>query len=293
MTTSSSIGYNPHSFGRGNLKVTRRGKNGSIVLASLWRPATRNAFSDDLYEDLIALMQNTANDASVSAVVLTGTGSFFSSGADLRNGNFQPEGAAGRQTAKKPAGRFMLALIAFPKILCAAVQGPAVGIGVTLLMHCDIVHCSPTATLWAPFTRLALVPELCSSVTFIESMGLSKANELLLLGKRIDAEKAVAWNMCSQVVKGCDESGDPFHYNSLASRMSSELDRRLLQLPRGHETAAVFVSFVKGARQQRMQQVCRAELLKLDERFDTGEVGEAASHIQFGSQKKAPARAKL
>jgi peroxisomal 3,2-trans-enoyl-CoA isomerase len=122
-------------------------------LASLWRPETRNAFSDDLYEDLIALLESTATDSSVSAVVLTGVGSFFSSGADLRNGSFVPE-KKGRQTVQKPAGRFMMALIQYPKVLCAAVQGPAVGIGVTLLMHCDIVHCSPTATFWAPFTRL-------------------------------------------------------------------------------------------------------------------------------------------
>jgi enoyl-CoA hydratase/carnithine racemase len=128
-------------------------------------------------------------------------------------------------------------------------------------------------------------------------MGLSKANEMLLLGKRIDAKTAVQWNMCSQLVTDCDgkridESGDPFNPNSLASNMCKELDKGLLQLPMGDTTASVFVSFVKGARRQRMEQVCRAELLKLDERFDTGEVQQAASHIRIGSQKKAP-RSKL
>jgi enoyl-CoA hydratase/carnithine racemase len=287
-----SIADTPEPFGSGNLYTCRRGKKRSIVLASLFRPKTRNAFNDDLYEDLIQLLQSTAADPSVSAVVLTGVGSFFSSGADLRDGKFVPESGAGRETIKKPAGRFMMALIAYPKVLCAAVQGPAVGIGVTLLLHCDIVHCSPTASFWAPFTRLALVPELCSSVTFLETMGLSKANELLLLGKRIDAKKALDWNLCSEIVTDCDVSGDPFHSNSLASRMCNEIDRCLLSLPVGNTTADVFVSFVKGARRQRLERVCQAELLKLDERFNTGQVMEAASQIQIGSQKTHP-RSKL
>jgi enoyl-CoA hydratase/carnithine racemase len=287
-----TMGDTPQPFGSGNLYTCRRGAKRSIVLASLYRPKTKNAFNDDLYEDLIQLLQSTAADPSVSAVVLTGVGSFFSSGADLRDGNFVPETGAGRETIQKPAGRFMMALIAYPKILCAAVQGPAVGIGVTLLLHCDIVHCSPTASFWAPFTRLALVPELCSSVTFLETMGLSKANELLLLGKKIDANKALDWNLCSEIVTDCDVSGDPFHNNSLASRMCHEIDHRLLSLPVGDKTADVFVSFVKGARRERLENVCRAELLKLDERFNTGQVQKAASSIQFGSQKTRP-RSKL
>jgi enoyl-CoA hydratase/carnithine racemase len=245
-----------------------------------------------VYEGLISIMDLTERDPTLSAIVLTGTGPYFSSGADLTNGNFQPE-TTGRMTRSKPAGRFMLALIRFPKILAAAVNGPAVGIAVTLLMHCDLVHCSEKATLWAPFTRLALVPELCSSRTFIESHGLSKANELLLLGKKIDARKAMEWNICSQVVADKDGSDDPFSPTSLASRMCNEIDRKLLSLPLGDKTAEYFVSCVKGARRERMEQVCLTELEKLDERFDTGQVQQAASHINIGSSSKKKPRSKL
>jgi Delta3-Delta2-enoyl-CoA isomerase len=238
-----------------------------------------------VYEDLIAVMDMVERDASLCALVLTGTGPYFSSGADLKNGNFNPEKGGGRRTRQKPAGRFMLALIRFPKIFAAAVNGPAVGIAVTLLMHCDLVHCSDKATLWAPFTRLALVPELCSSQTFIESHGLSKANELLLLGKKINAREALDWNICSQVVEGKEGMSDldPFDAGSLGSRMCQQIDRNLLSLPLGDRTAQYFVSFVKGARSQRMKQVCLAELEKLDERFDSGQVQLAASHIKIGS----------
>lgn len=209
------------------------------MIVALSRPRVKNAFSDDLYLDLIDVLLETAGDESVSAVILTGDGSYFSSGADL-NGNFMPEDDGGtRDTLNKPAGRFMMALLTYPKLIAAAVQGPAVGIGVTLLLHCDLCYCTPQASFWAPFTRLALVPEFCSSVTFLESMGMAKTNDLLLLGRKIDAETAVQWNLCSRIVNDCHGGDDPFHSNSLANYMSREIDERLLTLPRGDETAQV------------------------------------------------------
>ena len=238
-----------------------------------------------VYEDLIAIMEIVEGDGTLSAIVLTGTGPYFSSGADLKSGVFDSPSPGGRQTRNLPAGRFMLAVLRFPKILAAAVNGPAVGIAVTLLLHCDLVHCSERATLWAPFTRLALVPELCSSTTFIESHGLSKANEMLLLGRKIDARTALDWNICSRVVS-CENSGssdDPFDDRSLASQLCRELDRRLLSLPLGGQTAEYFVSFIKGARRDRMRALCLHELEKLDERFDTGQVRHAARHLKIGS----------
>jgi peroxisomal 3,2-trans-enoyl-CoA isomerase len=92
--------------------------------------------NDGVYEDLIGMLQLATNNHSVSAVVLMGSGIFFSSGADLKGGTFSSEEDR-RRTLQKPAGRFMLEVIAFPKILAAAINGPAVGIAVTLLMHCD------------------------------------------------------------------------------------------------------------------------------------------------------------
>lgn len=85
-----------------------------------------------------------------------------------------------------------------------------------------------------------IVPELCSSATFIETMGMSKANELLLLGRKIDAPTAVAWNMCSEIIPACDtRSGDPFHPNSLATKVASRIDESILALPLGNKTSRV------------------------------------------------------
>jgi len=244
MTLPPTLSSAAIPFGRGNIHVARRGYKNSILLVALSRPRVKNAFSDDLYLDLVDVLQEAAADETLSALVLTGNGSYFSSGADLK-GNFMPEEDGGtRDTLNKPAGKFMMALLSFPKLVAAAVQGPAVGIAVTLLLHCDLCFCTPHATFWAPFTRIALVPEFCSSTTLVETMGVTKANELLMLSRKIDAETALQWNLCSRVVKDCDASGDPFHPNSIASYMSREIDEQLLKLPRGHQTAQVRRSFV-------------------------------------------------
>lgn len=279
------VAESPVVYGRGNLRVCRRGHKKSILLVALFRPAVKNAFNDDLYEDLIQVLRESSEDDSIAALVLTGEGDYFSSGADLRGGSFVPE-VSGRHTLHKPAGRFMMAMISYPKILGAAVQGPAVGIGFTLLMHCDLVWCSELANFWAPFTRLALVPEFCSSETFLNSMGMSKANELLLLGKSIDADTALKWNICSKVVSSSRLSKDPFAPTSLAGSLCSDIDKSLLSLPNGDKTARYFVSLIRGKRRKRMEEICRDELVQLDERFDNGQVLEAAKKLKIGSQSK-------
>lgn len=116
-------------------------------------------------------------------------------------------------------------------------------------------------------------------------MGLSKANELLLLGKKIDADTAHQWNICSQVVRGTNTT-EPFDDNSLAKRMAREVDERLLQLPLGDRTGEMFVRLVRGQRQARMQRVCRTELVKLDERFNGGEVLEATMQLGMFNKSK-------
>jgi enoyl-CoA hydratase/carnithine racemase len=120
-------------------------------------------------------------------------------------------------------------------------------------------------------------------------MGLSKANEMLLLGKKVDAKTAMDWNICSQVVpsRGNDATSDPFADDSLASYMCQELEKRLLSLPLSDATAQVFVSLIRGPRRARLQQVCRDEFLRLDQRFQSGEVQEAAQKVLFGKKAKS------
>jgi Enoyl-CoA hydratase/carnithine racemase len=225
-----------------NLLVQRLGIRSSVLLVALDNPRTKNAFDDDQYEDLIQLLDIVANDETIDAIVLTGVGDYFTSGADINSffaiADYVEESEEG-DILKTPSARFMFAIISFPKMLVAAVNGPAVGIGVTLLPHCDLVYCTESATFWTPFTRIAIVPEFCSSLTFVTAMGLPRANELLLMGKKIDAERAISDKLVSGIIKDCCRSGDAFAVDSIGRRVSCDIDNCLLSLPHGEKTAKV------------------------------------------------------
>merc|ERR1712232_1160 len=132
------------------------------------------------------------------------------------------------------------------------------------------------ATFWAPFTRLAIVPEFCSSETFINSMGLAKSNELLLLGRKIDAVKAVEWNICSEILPVESHIYNPFHDESIGSIVCQRIDQKLLSLPVGDASSTIFVEMVRKRRLDHYEQLCKEELDRLDERKRNGEPLEAA-----------------
>jgi enoyl-CoA hydratase/carnithine racemase len=296
----------PRSFGRGTVRVCSRcnqrdKKQSSLVLwiVALDRPALLNAFNDDMYLDLVDLLQASSLDNSVAGIVFSGMGSYFSSGADLR----QVRNKIGKQQLdmwNAPAGLFMRAVICYDKILAAAVHGPAVGIGVTLLPHCDLVWCHQDCTFQVPFQRLALVPELSSSVTFPALMGTLNANEMLLLGRVIDADTAKNYNLVSRVIpkvgNDLNEGYDPFHPQSLTSQLCCEIHGKLLRLPCSMNTVYEFISLIRHgkpwvdgrnstSRQQVLLDVCAAELSRLDARFDAGEVATAVNALRIGSDR--------
>eukprot|EP00871_Galdieria_phlegrea_P005867 jgi/Galph1/768/GphlegSOOS_G5536.1 len=168
---------------------------GSLQIVKLSRPTVRNAFNDKMYEQCIRTLEMAANNPSVLGVVFTGEGEFFSSGADVKQRNdqhlFQMESTV--------VGKFMKLLATFPKLVVAAVNGPAVGIGVTLLLQADIVYCTRKAWFWTPFSMLGLAPEYASSVILPEIVGQYKANEMLILGKRVNAEEALNFHLVSEI----------------------------------------------------------------------------------------------
>jgi enoyl-CoA hydratase/carnithine racemase len=226
----------------------------SILLVALNRLKVKNAFNDEQYLDLVSLLKEVDKDDTIHALVLTGMGNYFSSGADLSSTNFGDDdddddddnGEDGdsevmrKGMIDRPAGKFMMAMLSFTKVICCAVNGPAVGIGVTLLPHCDLVYCTKKSTFWVPFTRIALVPEFASSVTFVEAMGMVCANEMLLLGEKIDANKAISKGLCIGLLDGCnDDCDDAFTSDSIGWKACEEIDKKLLSLPSGGKTAKV------------------------------------------------------
>lgn len=168
------------------------------------RPKKFNAITREMYTHMTETFEQINSDKSHKAIVLTGIGEYYSSGNDLSNFmigmNHEQGPKAGMIECSAILKRFVNSLINLDKLLVAAVNGPAIGIAVSTLPLCDHVIASDKATFQTPFTALGQCPEACSSVTFPQIMGGSRASELLLLNKIWDAKKARNYGLVSDVV---------------------------------------------------------------------------------------------
>lgn len=172
--------------------VVSRHHGGLQVLIN--RPEKKNALDREMYRALIATLEAAAGDDAVRAVVFAGAGGNFSAGNDLAD--FR-DFAANAETF--PALAFIRAAAAFDKPLVAAVTGDAVGVGTTLLFHCDLVFASPDARFKMPFIDLALPPEGGASLLVPQRFGMSKASQYLLLGDGFDGEEALRLGLVNRV----------------------------------------------------------------------------------------------
>ncbi len=160
-----------------------------VALLTLNRPAKRNAFNDRQYDDLADALSEARADEAIKAAVITGAAGAFSAGQDLSEMDAAPRHDDGRPHGFAP---FVDQLSTFDLPLLAAVNGVAVGIGLTMLLHCDLVYMAHSARLRAPFVSLGLVPEAGSSLLLQAIVGPQTAAELLYTSAWIDAERAVA-----------------------------------------------------------------------------------------------------
>jgi enoyl-CoA hydratase/carnithine racemase len=164
------------------------------------RPDKKNAITIEMYAALGAALEAAAGDTAVRAVVLGGTRDCFTSGNDL--GDFMRAAQGGGDAG--PALGFLRTLAGFEKPLIGSVAGVAIGIGTTMLLHCDLVYAAPTARFRAPFVDLALVPEAGSSILLPRLVGERRAAQLLLLGETLDAATARDWGLINGVVDDPD-----------------------------------------------------------------------------------------
>ena len=160
-----------------------------VAVLTMNRPARRNAFNDQQYDELRAALAGMQADDTIRVVVITGAPGAFSAGQDIS------EMGSGRKFTP-----FVDQLAAFDKPLLAAVNGVAVGIGVTMLPHCDVVYVAQSARLRVPFVALGLVPEAGSSLLLQLVMGPQRAAEALLTAKWLSADEAVAAGLAMRVV---------------------------------------------------------------------------------------------
>ena len=181
------------------------------------RPEKRNAITQAMYESLRAALAAAQADATVQLVLLSGEGANFCAGNDLHD--FISAPLIG---SDHPVMQFLRLLATFDKPLLAAVHGQTVGIGVTMLLHCDLVIAARTAQLSMPFVSLGLVPEAGSSLLLPRLIGQQRAAELLLLGRTIDAPTAHALGLVTHVVE-----------EEVLRQVSADLARELTSKPQG------------------------------------------------------------
>src|SRR6516162_8448202 len=160
------------------------------------RPEKRNAITFGMYEQLTRALAEAQADDAVRTVLLSGAGASFSAGNDLQDFLSGPA-----FSADHPAMQFLRALATFPKPLVAAVQGQTVGIGVTMLLHCDLVVAARGTQLSMPFIALGLVPEAGSSLLLPRLIGYQRAAELLYLGQPFNADTAYRLGLVNSVVE--------------------------------------------------------------------------------------------
>lgn len=172
---------------------------GAVRTLTLDRPAARNAFDVGLYTGLAAALDDARRDDGVHVVVLTGAGRVFSAGQDLDEMAALATGTAA-EGAEHGFRTLLAAVEAFDKPLLAAVNGPGVGIGFTLLLHCDLVWLAATARLRVPFAEMGVPPEAGSSVLLPARMGRQHAARVLLTSDWLGPEEAVAHGLALGVV---------------------------------------------------------------------------------------------
>ncbi len=166
-----------------------------VLTLQLNRPDKKNALTRAMYTQLAEALEQADADLSVNAVLIQGSRDCFTAGNDI--GDFLEQPPADLDS---PPFHFMKSLLNCRKPVIAAVAGAAVGIGTTLLLHCDLVYISRDARLRMPFVNLGLCPEFGSSLILPRLLGHAKAAELLLLGEVFTGEQAAAWGIATQAL---------------------------------------------------------------------------------------------
>lgn len=158
------------------------------------RPAKKNALTNDMYALAADALAEAQSDGAIRVVLFTAEGDFFSAGNDIKD--FAAQSAGGFE-GPRHVGRFLEQLISAEKPVVAAVQGHAVGVGVTMLLHCDLVYIASEARLTTPFVDLGLVPENASSLTIPARLGHARAFAMLGLGEPLLGRDAAACGLAN------------------------------------------------------------------------------------------------
>ena len=200
-------------------------EQGGVCTLTLNRPDKKNSLTSSMYAELANLFTQAQENPSVRVLVIQGSETVFCAGNDISDFIENPP-----STLQSPVFKFLQALVQFPKPLIAAVCGPAVGIGTTLLFHCDLVYAGDNAVFSMPFVNLGISPEAASSILAPQVMGYQRAAQALLFGEPFMAEAALEAGLVKQIIPPT-ELTDFVHRQALklaAKPLKSVLETKIL-----------------------------------------------------------------
>lgn len=170
-------------------------RDGHVLEIRLNRPEKRNALTGAMYAGIAEGLETADSDPAIRCVLLSAAGEGFCAGNDLND--FLADRS---RLEERPSGRFLRVLSGARTVIVAAVQGNAVGVGTTMLLHCDLIVAASNAAFSVPFVRLGLTPEAGSSLLLPALAGRQRAMEHFLLGEPFGAEQALSYGMVNRVV---------------------------------------------------------------------------------------------
>lgn len=199
-----------------------------IMTITFNRPDKKNAITSAMYGAMADALTDAQTRDDVRVVLFAANGDAYTAGNDLLD--FRDNPPRGSDT---PVARFLRAILMAEKPIVGAVNGMAVGVGLTMLLHFDIVYMAESARLQAPFVDLALVPEAASSLLLPQRIGHAKAAEIFMLGKWVNAEEALGMGMVSAVYKDSDLQDEAKRAAAMLAKKAPESLKMTKQLMRG------------------------------------------------------------
>ena len=199
-------------------------REGGVCTLTINRPAKKNAFTIAMYTALADAVEAAAADTTVRVLLIQGNETVFSAGNDLPDFLENPP-----VSPDAPVFRMLGLMANFPKPFMAAVAGPAVGIGSTMLLHCDLIYAADNAAFSMPFVNLGLCPEGASSLLLPRLMGHQRASEVLLLGEPFYAEAALEVGLVSRVLPPTELLA---HAQAVAAKLAAKPLAALLETKR-------------------------------------------------------------
>jgi enoyl-CoA hydratase/carnithine racemase len=240
-----------------NVEVERRG---SLLCIALNRPEKKNALTAEMYDALSHAVDEAESDPAIRVILLHGKGDAFTAGNDLEDFMRRPW----KGQSVPPAVRFIRAVASARKPIVAAVQGLAVGVGTTILLHCDLVYAAEDTKFLMPFINLGIVPEAASTVLLPLLVGRQRASELFLLGTPLTAHRACELGLVNAVLA-------PEALLATATAAAQQLSEK----PAGAVLACK--ALIKRAYQAEVERALSEEVAIISERLESAETAEALS----------------